>query len=60
MQYSCYLMALLVLLGGSAITLVLEVKFTSPQFASVNKLRRQFSMMDSTSDSNSGSLKEII
>lgn len=48
------------LLGGKAITLVRDVRFTSPWFASVSKLRSEFSRMDSTSDSNSGNLKEIM
>ena len=56
MLYRRYLVVLLVLLGGRAITLVREVKFTSPRFASVNKLRSVFSSMVSTNDSNSGSL----
>ena len=56
MLYRRYLVVLLVLLGGRAITRVREVKFTSPRFASVNKLRSVFSSMVSTNDSNSGSL----
>ena len=56
MQCRRYLVVLLVLFGGRAITLVREVKFTSPRFASVNKLRSVFSSMVSTNDSNSGSL----
>lgn len=47
------------LLGGKAITLVREVRLTSPWLASVSKFRREFSRMDSTSDSNSGNLREI-
>lgn len=48
------------LLGGKAITLVRDVRFTSPWFASVSKFRSEFSRMDSTSDSNSGNLREIM
>lgn len=54
----CYLTDLLILLGGKAITLFRAVKFTSPRFPSVSKLRSEFSRTDSSSDWNSGSLKK--
>ena len=58
MLFGCYLVDLFALFGGRAITLVRDVKFTSPRFASVSKFKIEFSRTDSTSDSNSDNLKD--